>query len=143
MPPSQPVEGFKILVARAIRDILWQAGCRRLLVPANGFEIIADELFIEGGLCAAGLPRAGIPETRGVRRQYLVGEDDLLSHRSKLEFRVCKNEPARLGMCCSFGVDRKGEPPQLGGLCGPDARFNFRIRDVLVMRPILALGRRG
>ena len=47
-----------------------------LLVPVDGFEVVADVLLVEGGLRAAGVVGCGGPVARGVRGEDFVGEDD-------------------------------------------------------------------
>src|ERR1700751_2739297 len=75
---GEPPERFDVFLARALDDLVGQRGDRRLLVPADALEIIADELLVEAGLGAAGLVSVRRPETGRVGRQHLVDQDDSL-----------------------------------------------------------------
>src|SRR5947207_12981579 len=60
----QSAVGFLVFFAGALGDIVRQRGRGRLLVPMNGFQIIANELLIVGRLCAAGRISLERPKAR-------------------------------------------------------------------------------
>src|ERR1051326_8619972 len=43
----QPREGFQILLGGLVDDVVGQHRARRRLVPFEGFEIVAHELFVK------------------------------------------------------------------------------------------------
>ena len=53
LPAGQAAERLDVLLARLLHDIVGQRRHRRLLVPADAFEVVADELLVEALLRAA------------------------------------------------------------------------------------------
>src|SRR5262252_5926819 len=98
MPARQPVESFQVFGLRTFDNIVGKARRRRLFVPADGLEMVANKLLVKRWLGATRFPGRRIPESRRVWRQHLIGKDDLVTDSSKFEFRVCKDQPARFGM---------------------------------------------
>jgi len=64
----------------------------------DGFQIIANVLFIEGRLRASGPILFARPETRRVRRQNFISEDQLRTDKPKFELRIRDNDAARFGV---------------------------------------------
>src|SRR6187549_332638 len=60
--PCEPLEGIDVLGAGLEDDVIGKARHRRLLVPADGFEIVADELLVEARLRTAGGVAVARPE---------------------------------------------------------------------------------
>src|SRR6187402_1318511 len=60
--PRKPFERIDVLGAGLDDDILGKARHRRLLVPADSLEVIADELFVEARLRTAGGVAVARPE---------------------------------------------------------------------------------
>ncbi len=141
VPPSQAAEGLKILGLSALHYVIRKPGRGRLLVPMDRFKIVAHELFVKGRLRAARLPRRGLPETRGVRRQHLIGQDDAFRRSAKLKFRVGQDQAARFGMRGGLVVDGQRQALEFCRVGLADGRDGGRIGDVLVVRAGLALGR--
>src|SRR4051812_15255057 len=73
--PRQAGEGFQVFLLGALDDEGWKLGCRRLLVPIDALQIVAQKLFVEARLAAAGLVLVGGPETRGIGGEQFVDED--------------------------------------------------------------------
>src|SRR4051794_4132511 len=67
-------ERFQVLGACAGDDFRRKLRPRGSLVPVERFQIVADELLVEGGRAYAFLICVRRPETRGVRRQDFVDE---------------------------------------------------------------------
>src|SRR3974390_345185 len=143
MLAGQLVEGLEILGLSSLDHIGREAWRRRLLIPVNVLEVIPNKLLIKRGLSPTRPPRRRIPEAGGIRCQYLVGKNDVVADSSKFEFRVCKYQATRFGVRCSLRINRQCQSSQLGRISRPNARFNIRVRDILVVGPILALGGRG
>ena len=72
--------GFSILIPRSRDNVGRQFGRRRLLIPTNLFEIIANVLFIERGLRLARHILIAGPESGGIGRQGLVNPDQLVTN---------------------------------------------------------------
>jgi hypothetical protein len=60
----QEAERLNVLLARLLDHVVGKARHRGLLVPSNFFEIIANELFVEARLRAAGNVKVPRPEAR-------------------------------------------------------------------------------
>src|SRR5579872_1113801 len=97
--------GIFVFSAGLLGDILWQRGCRRLLVPLDGFQVIADELLVIRRLSLSRSILSRWPEARRIRRQDLICKYDLAADDSKLEFRIGDDDPARAGVVGRFLVD--------------------------------------
>src|SRR5208282_1196990 len=102
---SNLVIGLEILLAGPVGDLHRQGGRRRLFVPANFFQIIADILFVVGLLSASRRVFVGWPEARGIRREYLIGQRDSLGRASKFELGVGDDDTALPCKCGSFLVN--------------------------------------
>ena len=72
-------EGFEVLFAGTGDDLVGEGGCRGLFVPVDGFEVVANVLFVEGGLRATGVVGCGGPVAGGVGGENFVGEDDCVA----------------------------------------------------------------
>src|SRR3982750_3236642 len=86
-------EGVEIARARRVDDGDGKGRRRSFTVPlallALPFEIVPQWLLVEAGLRAAWRIRLRRPETRAVRRQYLVDEENsTVGRATELEFRV-------------------------------------------------------
>src|SRR6185503_19384986 len=100
IPTGQPPERFDVFLACPGHHVIRERGDRRLLVPLDGFEIVAHELLVEARLRAA--PPVGVarPEAGRIRRQHLVDHDQPIRigppvgrHQSEFELRVCDDDP--------------------------------------------------
>src|ERR1700694_4636066 len=83
---------------------------RRLLVPAQLFQVITQVLLVERGLRTARPVLLKVPEARGIRRHHLVDEDHVPIVPPKLEFRIRKDEAVLEGPFGSESVEREAEP---------------------------------
>src|SRR5277367_5744894 len=91
---------FSVLV-RCCGYYIWrQRGPRRLLVPANLFEIIADILFIKGWLGFSGNILVAGPESRRIRSKRFVNPDEIFADESEFEFCVSDDDAAFQGVLC-------------------------------------------
>src|SRR5918995_311002 len=100
---AQQAERLDVFLAGFRDHLIRQRRHRRLLVPSNRFEIVADELFVEARLRAARCVNIARPETRRVWRQRLVDENDLtflwtIEDAAELEFCVGNDDAAMLGV---------------------------------------------
>nr|WP_030284322.1 hypothetical protein [Streptomyces catenulae] len=105
--------------------------------------MVADELLVEGGLGAAGLPEVGGPEARRVGRQDLVGQDQFAVLEAELELGVGEEDAATAGDVAGAGVDVEGGAAQPGGGLRADLTGDLLVRDVLVVVADGRLGGRG
>lgn len=118
---DEAVACFAIAVERALDDIGGQFGSGGRFVPSalvdEGFEVFAQELFVETGLCAAGLVGAGGPEAGTVGGEGFVDEDWLVvdvasvfvDFYAELELGVCDDDASCLGVCGGEGIHGEGE----------------------------------
>src|SRR5215471_3497319 len=90
--PSENSQCFAIFRTGRLNDVGRQFRRRRLLVPADALEVIADKLLIEGRLRFSWRILIGRPETGGIRRQHLIDNGDITVDRAEFEFRVAKND---------------------------------------------------
>src|SRR5438874_1283159 len=60
-PAGQPAERFKVFLPRFFDDVRRQRRHGRPLVPANPFEVVADELLVEARLRATRLVAVARP----------------------------------------------------------------------------------
>src|SRR5262245_21486527 len=72
LPAGEAAERLHVLVSRSSHDLVWQRGDRRLLVPVNALEVVADELLVEAGLRTARSIAVAGPEARRIGRERLV-----------------------------------------------------------------------
>ena len=66
----------------------------RRFVPVEGFQIIADELFIETGRALSNHILVFRPETRRIRRKTFVNQQQLPVERTDFDFSVGDNDAA-------------------------------------------------
>ncbi len=90
------MEGFQVFGAGALDDVLREVGGGWGFIPGEGFQIIADELFIEAGGADAEAVFGLRPEPGGVWGEALVNEDDLVVPEAEFEFGI-GDEDAFLG----------------------------------------------
>src|ERR1700744_5648073 len=67
---------IQVLALRFCHDVIRQCGRGGPFVPLDALQVIADKLFVEGGLRAAGSVLVGGPVTGGVGGKDLVGQHD-------------------------------------------------------------------
>ena len=72
----------------------------------DGFQIVANVLFVERRLRAARLVGSARPEARGIRSEHLVGQDELVAQEAEFEFCVGDDDAASFGVACRALVDR-------------------------------------
>src|ERR1700722_20413366 len=99
--PRENAEGFHILFARGCYNFSRQFGPGRNLGPANAFEIITHELFVERGLRAAWLVLRLGPEAGGIGSKSFIDPYQFAIEEPKFKFSVGKNDAARLCVCRS------------------------------------------
>src|SRR5207253_3884843 len=111
----QHMISLAVLVAGVRNDIGRQRGRGRLFVPADGFQIIAHVLLVERWLRTAGLISSTGPEARGIGREHLVGQDQLIANESELELCVGDDNASRFSVGRGATVDFESKIAQLGG----------------------------
>src|SRR6266540_5995178 len=90
--------GFAIAGGGLLDDVGWKVGSGRLVIPPGRIQPVPEELLVERWLGMSGLVAIGRPETRGVRREHLVTQDQLTVGEPKLELGVCQDDPPLQGM---------------------------------------------
>src|SRR5215471_2114771 len=114
-PPGERAIRLPVFLAGATGNFLRQSWRGRLFVPMDGLQIIAHILFVVRGLRVSRLIGIGRPKPRRVRRQYLVGQDDLASDQPKLELGVRNDDTALPRVIGGAVVQLQREITQLGG----------------------------
>src|SRR5206468_897365 len=99
-------ERLDVAAPGSLDDLRWQVRSGRPLVPARRLEPVADVLLVEARLRATGRVRRRVPEARGVGRQELVDEEQVVGTRprAELELRVSEDDPGALGDLGADGV---------------------------------------
>src|SRR5438874_5252759 len=82
---------------------------RRRLLPIEGFEIIADKLFVEARRTSPSNVLIGRPETRRIRRQTFVNQNQFAVYNSKFEFSVGNNNSVPSGMVPALCINLHAE----------------------------------
>ena len=98
-----------------------------------GIEPIAHELLVEARLLGAldvGIDR---PETRRIRREHFVAQDDRAIHLAEFEFRIGDDDAALACMLGSTVVDCKREILDSVGVIKTDELSRLVEADVLVV----------
>jgi len=98
--PRENAEGFQILFARDGHDFSRQFGRRRNFRPADAFEIITHELFVERRLRAARVVLRCGPEARRIGSKSFIDPYQFVIEEAKFKFSVGKYDAARLRVCC-------------------------------------------
>src|SRR5437588_1264183 len=110
-----------------------QSGSRRVLVPPNGFEVIAHKLLIVGELRSARTIALGRPEARGVGSKYFICKRDILVNDAKLKLGVCDDDATILSMFARERVDAKRQVAQLFCRVAANNSHHFREGDIGVV----------
>src|SRR6202161_805244 len=124
---------IQVLALRFCHDVVGQRGRGGLFVPLNLLEVVADKLFIEGGLRAAGSVLVGRPVTGGVGGKDLVGEHDAVRGDPEFKLGVGQDDAALGRIGGGAIVDVQAEALQFGGGGLADARDHLVEGDVLVV----------
>src|SRR5438874_11135260 len=82
---------------------------RRRILTIEGFEIIEDKLFVEARRTLPSNVLIGRPETRRIRRQTFVNQDQFAVYNSKFEFCVGNNNSATSGMVPALCINLQAE----------------------------------
>ena len=88
------LESFAIFRGRLLDDLRGNRGAGRRFVPIERLEIIAHELFVEAGRALPDDVLIRRPETRGIRRETFVDQEQFAADRSEFEFRVGDDDAA-------------------------------------------------
>src|SRR4029453_3369414 len=116
---GQASKSFQIFFTRFHRDVVGQRRHRRLFVPPNGLEIVADVLLVEAWLWPAGRVAVARPEARRVRRERFIDEHNTIlrfprsGKHTELEFGVGNNDSDGFGVRRSLRIEleRQGGNP--------------------------------
>ena len=125
--------GFRYFARVAATTSAGSSGPGRLLVPPDAFEVVANILFVKRGLRAAGLVAVRGPEPGRIRRQGLIDPDQLIVRQAEFEFRVCQDDPARLGIGSRASINFQTDGANLFGKFPADSRCRFVKRNILVV----------
>src|SRR4051795_7309079 len=110
-----------------------QSGSRRVLVPPNGFEVIAHKLLIVGELRSARTIALGRPEARGIGSEYFISKRDAAIDHAKLKLRVRDDDAAVLSMFACEQIDAKRQVAQLFCRIAANNTHHLREGNVCVM----------
>lgn len=127
------LERFEVFGLSAFHDFWWQNGGWRLLVPRQGFEVVADELLVETRLAAPGFVAVGWPESRGVWREDFVDEEKNTVAEAELKFCVGDNNAVFSGMIAGVSVEPETNEADLLGEIGADQALSFFEGDIFVV----------
>src|SRR5713226_9234237 len=101
----QASERLDVLFPRPFHHVRRQRGHRRLLVPVDALEVVADELLVKARLWAARSIAIERPEPRGVRGQRLVDQDHpllrgsaIVGQKPEFELGVGDDDATRFGV---------------------------------------------
>ena len=87
--------------------LVWQRRYRRLLVPVDLFEVVADELLVEADLRASRRVLVLRPVSGRVGRHHLIDEQNVaFGRQSELELRIGQQHAAALGVGRAERVER-------------------------------------
>ena len=110
-------------------DVVGEGGAGRGFVPLAGvaetLEIVADDLFVEAVLVAAGLVFIGGPESGGIRGEHFVDEDGIggfgvggsggaVEGQAPFEFGIGEDDATLGGVVACIGVEGDGEVAEFG-----------------------------
>ncbi len=137
--PGEEAEGFEVFFACFSGYFSGEGRGRGLFVPVDGFEVVADELFVEGGLWASGFVAGGGPVAGAVRGENFVAEGDVAVDEAELELGVREEDAPGGGVGGGLGEDGEGEVPELGGGFVADGVGSLLEGDVLVVGSTLFL----
>ena len=141
--PGQAAERLEVLLARPCHDVVGQRRHRRLLVPADPLEVVADELLVEARLRAARRVAVARPEARRVGRQRLVDQDDAtrpgrVGSRPNSNLVSATMMPQRLGVRRRFGVQAQRQVADAGEHARPTSSRGL-VSLMLMSWPLSAL----
>jgi hypothetical protein len=137
-----PFKRLNILRPCVGDDFGWQFRRRAVLIPAAGGEPVADELFVERRLAAAGLVLIGRPEPRAVGRQHFVDEDQLVVDQAELELGVGNDDALARRELGAARVEVDAPLRQLFAQLAADAGAHVVVGNILVVQALLGFGGR-
>jgi len=85
--PGESFQGFEVPVSGFLDNIRREFRGRGLFRPVEAVEVISQELFVETRLRAAGFVGIHGPESRRVRRQELINQNEAVINDP--EFKLC------------------------------------------------------
>src|SRR6202011_5376245 len=94
--PCEDAKSFQVFFARGGHDFSRQFGRWRNFRPADAFEIITHELFVERRLRAARVVLRCGPEARRIGRKSFIDPYQFAIEEAKFKFSVGKYDAARL-----------------------------------------------
>src|SRR5438045_6019725 len=95
---SQAAKCFEVFRGSFLDHILRQARGWRTLIPVECLQIIAHELFIETRWALSDGVLIFGPETRGVRCQTFVNQEQVSIDCAEFKFCICDDDAALLSM---------------------------------------------
>ncbi len=98
--------GMEIFLRGLLDNVGWKGWRRRLLVPMNTFKIIADELFVIGGLGPSRRVAFHRPKARGVGCEDFVNQDYVVFFRhTPFKLGVADDDAPRPGIFTCLEVN--------------------------------------
>src|ERR1041384_3305754 len=100
---SNQFVSFQITFGRCLGDFRRQLRARRLFIPVNTHQVIANILLVERRLRLADFVGIDRPKPGGIRCQYFVNQSDCaISVAPEFEFGVGDDDAAGAGIVARF-----------------------------------------
>src|SRR5262245_26380712 len=99
LPTRQASKRLDILRRTFFDHFVRQTRGRGGFVPIEGFQIIANKLFVEARRALSDHVLVLWPKTRGIRCQTFVNQKQILVYSAELKFCVCDDNSTLIGMC--------------------------------------------
>src|SRR6266487_6657279 len=103
--PRQSAKCFQIFRGGSFDNFLRQARGRRSLVPSERLQIIAHELFVETRWALSDGILVLWPETRRVRREAFVNQEQIYINNAKLKFSMRDDDSRPIGVIAAARIN--------------------------------------
>ena len=104
-----------------------------MLVPLNGFQVIAHELLVEAWRAAVRGVVGSRPKSGGIRCEAFVNEHHFVVEDTELELGICNDDPALRGVGPAMFVEFDSPLSNLEGNVVAEKSAALAPADVLVM----------
>src|SRR6266850_4696008 len=110
---GQPSLRLPIQLRCSVNDVRRQFRSGGTLLELDRQKIVAYVLFVEALLRMTRTVRIGRPETRGIRRQKFIDENESTVYKPEFHFCVCDDDSPFMGDSNSTIIDRERMRPDL------------------------------